>query len=162
MFRIDEGWKSGQVSHSEMVDIFNQSKINLNLSNGESMDIRYLASCFDRSLGETVLMMRHTRNAIFKQDSKIREQVKGRHFEINACGGFQLSYFVEGLERHYKIGEEIALYGSVDEMIEKADYYLKHEDERRHIAEQGHLRTIQNHTMEQRFREIFRHLGIGY
>jgi spore maturation protein CgeB len=142
-----------------MVDVFNQSRINLNLSNSMSLDARYLL-CFARPIKEAYRAWRSAIYALRHSDSKIHEQVKGRHFEINACGSFQLSYYVEGLERHYQIGDEIALYVSRDDLVEKVRYYLRHEDEREVIARCGYERTLREHTMEQRFREIFARLGL--
>lgn len=88
-------------------------------------------------------------------------QTQLEHFEINACGGFQLSYYVEGLERHYQIGDEIALYASPEELVEKACYYLKHEDEREVVAQRGYERRLREHTMERRFRELFERMGLS-
>jgi len=77
-----------------------------------------------------------------------------RTFEIPAIGGFLLaertpdhvSYFVEE--------KEAAFFGSTEELIEKAKYYLEHEDQRREIAEAGYRRCLgsgysHRHRMEQ-------------
>jgi spore maturation protein CgeB len=153
------GWPGGHLDLESMVDVFNQSKINLNLSNNESWDLRYVIS-FSRPLKETVRVVRRTLGAALRADTKMHEMVKARHFEINACGGFQLSYYVEGLERHYRIGEEIALYESIDDIVNKVRYYLKHEDEREFIAQHGYERTLYDHTLERRFANIFDEIGL--
>jgi spore maturation protein CgeB len=148
------GWKEGSVSYGNMIDIFNQSRINLNLSNSASWDVRYLMT-LKRPIKNTVRAWRNCLSSLYRKDMKTREQIKGRHFEINSCGGFQLSYYVEGLERHYQIGEEIALYESIDEIIDKIRYYLKHDEEREAIAKRGYLRTRSAHTMEKRLKDLF-------
>jgi spore maturation protein CgeB len=148
------GWNNGPVEYIEMIDIFNKSKINLNLSNSVSWDIRYLMG-INRPVTETLKAWRNTAYVFIKKDHKIHEQVKGRHFEISSCGGFQLSYYVEGLEKLYDISNEIAIYDSTDKMIGKIHYYLKHEDEREEIAFRGYQRTLRDHDMKQRFIEIF-------
>jgi spore maturation protein CgeB len=153
------GWPNGRLNYEEMVDVFNQSKINLNLSNNESWDLRYVFA-LSRSVKETLRVLRNTLRAARRPDTKTREMVKARHFEINACGGFQLSYYVEGLARHYPIGEEIALYESVDAMVDKVRYYLRHEDEREAIARRGYERTLREHTMEKRFADLFDAVGL--
>ena len=38
------GWPNGRLSFNDMIDVFNQSKINLNMSNCVSWDLRYLSS----------------------------------------------------------------------------------------------------------------------
>lgn len=62
---------------------------------------------------------------------------------------------MEGLEQHYRIGEEIALYQSVDEMIEKVKYFLKNEHEREVIAKKDYERTLKDHKLTQRFIKLF-------
>jgi spore maturation protein CgeB len=153
------GWPAGRLDLEGVVDVFNRSKINLNLSNNDSWDLRYMVSC-SRPLMETMRIVRRTLRAATHADVKTREMVKARHFEINACGGFQLSYFVEGLERHYQIGNEIVVYGDVDDIVDKARYYLKYADERESIARCGYERTIRDHTMEKRFADLFYAIGI--
>jgi spore maturation protein CgeB len=151
------GWPGGRISEDQMVAIFNETRINLNLSNTICWDARYLWSV-RRPIGETLRAWRGIWNARRQPDSKTREQVKGRHFEINACGGFQLTYYVEGLERCYEVGEEIAVFADPDDLIDKVRYYLAHDDERQAVAARGYERTVRDHTMEQRFRALFREL----
>lgn len=134
-----------QLSQDAMIDVFNQTKINLNISNSVSWDLRYLRT----SLRAIRVALRSLKN---------REQLKGRHFEICGCGGFQLTYYVEDLERCYAIGDEIVIYMDVDDLIEKARYYLKHEDEREAIAEAGYRRALADHTYQKRFRDIMNHV----
>ena len=153
------GWRAGRLDHEDMVKVFNQSRINLNLSNCVSWDIRYLITPF-RPIKSTLRAWRQVVHAITRHDMKTWEMVKGRYYEINACGGFQLSHYAEGLERMYSIGEEIVLYASPEDMIEKIHYYLEHEDEREAIAKRGYLRTQSDHTMEKRFQHILGQLGL--
>lgn len=147
------GWPNGRIEFNEIVNIFNKSKINLNLSNNDNYSLTYLFS--NDNLLDLLKKIKRLIFSYFLNDRKTREMVKARHFEINACGGFQLSYYVEGLEKHYQIGNEIAIYNSVEDMIEKINYYLMHEEERKKIAKQGYLRTLRYHTMEKRLSDLF-------
>ena len=153
------GWPSSMINSEDMINILNQSRINLNLSNCASWDIRYVLTLF-RSVKNTLRVWRQAVQATCRPDMKTVEQVKGRHFEINACGGFQFSYYVEGLERLYSIGEEIALFVSPEDLIEKTRHYLKHEEEREAIAKRGYERTLRDHTMEKRFADLFNAMGV--
>ncbi|MCP3924079.1 MAG: glycosyltransferase [Desulfobacterales bacterium] len=154
-----KGWPSGMINLEDMIDIFNQSRINLNLSNCVSWDVRYLFTPL-RSLKTSMRKWLQVFRALKRNDMKTVEQVKGRHFEINACGGFQLSYLVEGLEKMYSIGEEISIFVSPEDLIEKTKYYLKHENERESIAKRGYARSMIDHTMEDRFKHIFEQIGL--
>lgn len=121
------GWKSGRVSQYQMVRIFNQSRINLNLSNASV---------------------------------PMSQQIKGRNFEIPGCGGFLLTNYVENLEEYYNINQEIVCFDQVDDLIDKARYYLTHEAERALIAEAGYRRTLLDHTFDARFIEILRIINL--
>jgi spore maturation protein CgeB len=149
------GWNTGRLERDAMVKVFNQSRINLNMSNNDSRDLRFLLSP-TKSLKDTLRAWKGAFRLICNRpDAKVREMVKGRHFEINACGGFQLSYYVEGLEHYYTIDKEITLYGSTKDMIDKIRYYLKHENKRKAIALRGYERTLRDHTAEKRFADFF-------
>lgn len=136
------GWPNGVLEHDDMVRVFCESKINLNLSNSTSWDLRYLLSS-PRGL---LHLMR---------SSKTGEQMKARIFEINACNAFQLSYYVEGLEHCYEIGEEIGVYLSPDDLLKKLRFYLDRPALRERIAQRALQRTLLEHTYGKRFEELF-------
>lgn len=140
-------WPEGIVSHEEMVAIFNESRINLNMSNSASWDARYLL-CSPRGLVNRI------------RSPKTVEQLKARHFEINGCGAFQLSYYVEGLETQYAIGREIAVYLDADDLLRKVSLFLEAPALRNEIAQAGYERTIGEHTFANRFRQVFARMGL--
>ncbi len=141
-------WPEGIVAHEEMVTIFNASRINLNMSNSASWDARFLSSSPKALLNRI-------------RSPKSIEQLKARHFEINGCGAFQLSYYVEGLERLYVIGDEIAIYLDPDDLLQKVKYYLANESACSAIAEAGRTRTLMEHTFSKRFEIVFDRMGFG-
>lgn len=142
-------WPSGVVSHPEMIEIFNASRINLNMSNSASWDARYLLSS-PRGLVNRL------------RSPKSVEQLKARHFEINGCAAFQLSYYVEGLERQYEIGREIAVYLDPDDLLQKVRMYLANETLRTEIAAAGYARTMVAHTFKSRFQHVFLQMGLAH
>jgi len=144
------GWKSGHIPQEEVINIFNQSKINLNLSNCLSWELPYLLS--------SVKAIKNTFGSLVKKDAKEIEQIKGRHFEVTGSGGFQMSYYVEGLEHCFEIGKEIVVFSGIKDLVEKIKYYLKHEEEREKIAQTGYQRTIGEHTYKKRFEKIFKRI----
>jgi spore maturation protein CgeB len=136
------GWETGRISQEEMIKIFNESRINLNLSNASVTGGRK-----DR-LKRLLMPWR-----------KKTDQIKGRNFEIPGCGGFQLSGKADNLEDYFIPDKEIALFGSTSELIDKIKYYLSHEKERQDVANAGYRRTLKEHTYEKRFNDIFRQMG---
>lgn len=142
------GWPGGIIEHDAMVRMFNETRINLNLSNSRCWDLRMLASM-------------PIKGARQLRSKKLFEQIKARHFEINACGTFQLSYYVDGIERCYALGEELAVYLDPDDMIDKVRYYLNNSELRERIASAGLRRTLSEHTFAMRFDRVFGEMGVA-
>ena len=141
------GWPNGEIDQEGMIQIFNESRINLNLTNSSSWDMRYLASS-----------LRAIKSSL--RSKKTIEQLKARIFEVNGCNAFQLSYFVEGLANCYEIDKEIAVYTDVNDLIDKIKFYLAHDELRESIAQAAYSRTIRNHTFAQRFKVVFQRMGL--
>ncbi|MEF3307228.1 CgeB family protein [Paenibacillus sp. GYB003] len=80
--------------------------------------------------------------------------VNPRSFEIGACAAFQLTDRRHGLASAFEPGAEIATYDLPEELIEKADYYLNREEERRDIALRGYGRTMREHTYPRRVAQL--------
>ena len=77
-------------------------------------------------------------------------QIKGRTFEVPACGGFLLTGHAQHLEDYYVPDEEIVVFGSMDELRDKVSYYLRHDEQRVAIARAGLRRTLAEHTYHRR------------
>ncbi len=90
----------------------------------------------------------------------IHNQIKGRNFEIPACGGFQISGPARCLGEYFLPGKEIVVYNSPNEIPEIIRYYLSNEEERAAIAEAGYQRVLRDHTYERRFNDLFRQMGL--
>jgi len=88
------------------------------------------------------------------------KQIKGRNFEVPACGGFLLTEKAENLGDYYKYGSEIETYETVHELITSIKYYLKHEGRREEIAKAGYERTMREHTYFHRYDHIFSRAGL--
>lgn len=59
-----------------------------------------------------------------------------------------------GTCRIFHAGEDLVLYDSVDDLIQKIDYYLSHEEERLQIAKNGYEKVKRYHTYDTRLTEI--------
>ena len=159
------GWKRGRISQDEMIKMFSQSKINLNLTKSSSGNsFRSIVSIFLKKelTGQIrITNPRHWSGNFQSILAKKRDQVKGRNFEIPGSGGFLLTSNADNLSDYYRDGKEIIIYKNNDEMIEKIKYYLEHDKEREAVARAGHKRTLQEHTYEKRFNDIFKIMGLN-
>jgi len=139
-------WPKQSLSLNEMIDVLNRSKISLNLSNSTSWDCRYFLQ-YPRGIINT-----------FRSHKK-GEQIKGRHFEIPACGAMQISFYTPGLGSIFQIDKEIVVFNDIEELIHQVRFYLKYPEERERIAQAGYERTMREHNYPQRFEALFRKLG---
>jgi len=149
------GWgQNSEISFNEMIEVFNNSKINLNLSNCVSFDIKHLFDLKNNTLLGFLKSIKLVIGSFYKSDMKLYEMVKARFFEINACGGFQLAFYSQGLEHQYEIGKDLEIFASSDELLRKIQYYLNNEEERDIISRNGYKRTIQSHDSKIRLSYI--------
>lgn len=139
------GWPNGRLSFEAMEQVFRKSRINLNISNSVNHDIRFILSS--------------PRNLLnYLRTPKRAEQVKARNFEIPMAGGFQLSNYVLGLERHFDIGRDIAVYNSPEECVQLIRYYLANEEARQSVLAESHRRVLAEHTYLKRFESILQQI----
>jgi spore maturation protein CgeB len=139
------GWKNGRVSFEKMKEIFKTSRINLNISNSSSYDIRYAFSSL-RNISDLNEFVRQKKRA---------EQIKARNFEIPTYGGFQLTNYVLSLEDYFEIGNEVAIYTSIDDLVLQINYYLENEEKRKENMINGYRSTIKKDTYLNRLKGIF-------
>jgi len=73
-----------------------------------------------------------------------------RAFDIMSCGGFMISNFQEDFLEYFEPDEDVVFYASYEELLEKVDFYLRHDDERHRIAENAQAKVLKEHTYLQR------------
>lgn len=171
------GWDSGRLSQEEMIEIFNQSRINLNLSNSSvssqkttpQKKIRRISRALDRfPLGRPLKRgLKKMRSAATQTPETLEldaiayhDQIKGRSFEVPGCAGFMLSGMADDLENYYELDKEVVCFTDARELIDQVRYYLNAEDERLAIARAGYERTLNEHTYAHRFADIFTRTGL--
>lgn len=90
----------------------------------------------------------------------IKDDINMRVFEALGTGSFLLTNWLPTLEHLFKDGVHLATYKTVDEAVEKARYYIAHEDERLRIAQAGYEEAIKKHTYTHRLKTVMRMVGI--
>ncbi len=160
------GWPTGRVTYEEMKNIVCSSKINLNLSNSQPLDVSYRSYTFFRLLrtafgfeAQVDGYFRSCKRALsgfvsIYRSGKRLEQIKARNFEISAWGGFQLTQFALGIEDYFVPGKEIAVFSNVGELSKLVKYYLENDNEREAMQKAGNLRAAE-HTYKLRFSAVF-------
>lgn len=88
----------------------------------------------------------------------IRTGIPLRAMDIMGAGGFLLTNYQADMFRHFEPGKHFDYYTSVEEAVDKADYYIKHEDERSRIAAAAYEEMKNGHTYLARLEEVFAQL----
>lgn len=83
-----------------------------------------------------------------------------RAFDIMGAGGFLLSNRQEELLELFEDGTEMATYEGLEDAVDKAAFYLQHEDIRKKIAENGRRKTFEEYSLQNRMEKIFTIAGL--
>ena len=86
----------------------------------------------------------------------IKDDINMRCFETLSTGSFLLTNWIPTLEDLFKDGKHLVTYKTLDEMVEKTKYYLKHDDKREKIAKAGHKEFMSKHTYKHRIEKVLK------
>lgn len=84
----------------------------------------------------------------------IKSGIPLRAFDIMGSGGFLLSNYQEDFLENFTPGVDFDCYESEEDLLQKIDYYLTHEEERIAIAKNGHDKVAAAHTYRHRVQEM--------
>lgn len=84
----------------------------------------------------------------------IRTGIPLRCVDVLGCGGFLLSNYQEELVQYLEVGKDCEVYGSFEEMYEKAAFYTKHEELRKQIARNGFMKAQEIFTFRNRIEQM--------
>ncbi len=120
------------ISDDYMINVFNQSKINL---------------------GFLEVFNNYDKTNFSLQHLHLRE------FEVPMCGGLYLTNYSDELAEHYEPDIEVLVFRNQYELLDKTRYYLTHEDEAEKVRRAAYSRAIKCHTYQQRFKDLFEKLA---
>lgn len=126
------GTKNGKVSFNKVVEIFNQSKINLSFTGTYANDIY----SFGLNINNHIL------------------QNKGKPIEIALCGGFVLTEYVPSIEKVFP-NEDMDTFLTKEELLQKVQYYLQEEAKRQEMATRAHEYALIHYDSINSFEKIF-------
>ncbi|BAU13892.1 hypothetical protein LEP3755_44350 [Leptolyngbya sp. NIES-3755] len=83
-----------------------------------------------------------------------------RDIEAPMMGACYLTEWAEGLEHLYELGEEIEIYRTAEELVEKIQYLNADPAKRRTIRQKGQRRALSEHTIAKSLSKIQAYLGL--
>ncbi len=84
----------------------------------------------------------------------IKDDMNMRCFETLSTSSFLLTNWIPTLGDLFEDGKHLVTYKTLDEMVEKARYYIEHDDEREKIAKAGYDEFISKHTYKHRIEKV--------
>ena len=83
-----------------------------------------------------------------------------RAFDIMASGGFLMSNYQEELMEYFENEEDMVIYESIEDALDKIKFYLSHEELRSKIAENGRRKTLEEHSLQECMEKILNVVGL--
>ena len=106
-------------------------------------------------------VFRYSRLNLCPTLKSIQSGIPLRCLDIMGAGGALLSNFQPELAEYFENEKDLIMYDSMEDAFAKADFYLKHEDLRREIAQNGYHRVCQDFAYPDRIRQMFTTAGLS-
>ena len=84
----------------------------------------------------------------------IKSGIPLRIWDVLGAGGFLMTNYQAEIPLYFKEGEDLICFDGVEDLADKAGYYLEHEKERREIAHNGYEKVKQHHSYVNRIETI--------
>lgn len=84
-----------------------------------------------------------------------------REFEAPMSGALYCTGYMEELAEMFEPDKEVLVYRSQHELLDKVRFYLAHPDQADTIRQAGRKRALAEHTYHERFRKLFKTLGLS-
>lgn len=112
---------------------------------------------------ETLVQMpqvfHHSRINLNISVRSIKTGIPQRVWDVLASKGFLLTNYQQELPEFFEIGKHLVAYESPDELKKLVEYYLKHEEERKAIADTGYELVKQKGSVLGRVVEMIKRIG---
>lgn len=149
---------SSEITRRERISILallsTRHHINLYANTEEQLlkNVHYCgtARCFE----EIYKIYRLTKVNLNISLKEITSGIPLRVFDIMGAGGFLLTNWQPEIAENFVDGKELVMYESVEDAVSKADYYLKHEEERNEIAKAGR-KAVERFSLQHQLMRIF-------
>jgi glycosyltransferase involved in cell wall biosynthesis len=123
----------------------------------EEINSNILQKCYmGKAWGKEMYNVLYNSLITINRHSKIAENYANnmRLYEATGVGTMLITDFKDNLNELFEIGKEIECYRNGDELFNKIVFYLKNEEKRKGIAQNGQKRTLTEHTYENRMKEL--------
>jgi len=119
--------------------------------------LKSLSSEYDVNIRRVFLteMAEHFSSGKIVFNNAIKNDLNMRVFEALCSGSMLLTDHAEGLSDFFRDGKELVIYND-ENIVERAGYYLRHDEERERIAKAGREKVLAAHTYGHRVEQIIK------
>ena len=90
----------------------------------------------------------------------IRHGIPQRVLDIMGCRALALTNYQKDLEEYFEDGKELLIYHSIEEAVDKCNYYLKHEKEAERIRQNAYKIVKDQFSYERQLNKIWELSGV--
>ncbi len=90
----------------------------------------------------------------------IKTGIPQRVLDILGCGALALTNYQEDLDKHFKDNENILIYRSMEEALDKCNFYLKNDKEAERVRKNGYKLVREQFSFEHQLEEIWKTCGL--
>ena len=137
------------VKHFE-VTLYSNSKLTEQLSACKGLVYKGIVHYWD----EMPLVFHNSKINLNITSRTIETGIPQRIFDVLACGGFCLTNYQPEVAEFFEDGVELVMYTDIEDMLQKAEYYLMHEEERKEIARAGYEKVRTHFNVKNRMEEL--------
>ena len=157
---ISQLYIGNKISSLERVRLMKLLASHYSLDIYTASDTTEIPGIHNRGLAKTLTEMPlifHNSTVNLNMTSKpIRSGIPLRIWDIMGCGGFLITNFQSEIPEYFTPGENLEVYESEEDLIDKCGYYLAHPDRAREIAQNGLDLVQSRHTYRHRIEELLR------
>ena len=147
-----------KVTEQERLHLLNLISEKFHLALYTASDVSRLLKVDYKGVAETINEMPkifHLSKINLNLTSKpIRTGLPLRIWDILGAGGFLLTNYQSELEQYFEIGQDLGVFSSEDELLQKIEYYLLHEEDRHRISVNGYNKAKNLYSLQTRVEEI--------
>lgn len=133
-----------------MVSLYSNSKLTERLEECSRLLCKGIVHYWD----EMPLVFHNSKINLNISSRTIETGIPQRVFDILACGGFCLTNYQPEIAEIFEDGKELVIYTDIEDMLQKAEYYLEHEEERVQIARAGYEKVKNCFSIKKRIVEL--------
>jgi len=150
---------ASEVTHLERLFLLEQlgELFSVHFYSSENYGLEHVKNCGPvKYTDEMSCVFRYSKLNLNPTLKCIRSGIPLRALDIMGAGGALLSNYQPELAEYFENEKDIILYESMEDAIEKADFYLKHDNLRKRIAQNGNKKIRREFTYPQRIQAMFK------